>query len=89
MILVLTSGCGRQTATVEEAPFRQAIERYLEANNMALAIKEFKEISDPATGDVRVRASLVHRDLGGPSVTWTFYCQRPANADWSVVRHED
>lgn len=83
-------GCGGQAAKVDDAPFREAIGRYLERNNMALAIKEIKE--GPLVVDdksARLQASLTHQELGGPSVTWEFEFAKQPDGSWDVSSHQD
>jgi hypothetical protein len=87
-ILCTLAGCGQATSQIDDAPFRQAIEVYLESNNMALAIKEVKQgpIVDGQTA--QLQASMTHETLGGPSVTWTFYFEQTGD-DWRVTSHDD
>jgi hypothetical protein len=81
-------GCGDQPSQVDTTPFLQAIDVYLERSNMAMAIKQVKE-GPVLDGDTaRLTASLSHRDLGGPAVTWTFHFNRQQDGQWSVVKHE-
>jgi hypothetical protein len=87
-LLVTTTGCGGETATVDDAPFRQAIEDYLQSNNMALAVKEVREGPVVNAQSAELQASLTHETLGGPSVTWTFYFEQQGSV-WRVIRHED
>jgi len=82
------SGCRKQPARVDPTPFRLAIDDYLESKNMAMAIKEIKEGPVIEGDTARLTASLSHRAIGGPSVTWTFHFERQ-NGKWAVVKHED
>ncbi len=88
-VLVGMLGCGEEPAPVDETPFRQAIDEYLDSNNMALAIKAIKEGPTISGDNAQLSASLVHQELGGPSVIWSFHFERGQNGKWSVVRHED
>ena len=88
LVVLSVLGCGTPDAFVDAAPFRQAIGEYLEGKNMAMALKEIKE-GPVIDGDTaRLTASLSHKDLGGPSVTWTFHFQRQ-DGEWTVVRYDD
>jgi hypothetical protein len=89
LLFVACTGCHDRRAAVEETPFREAIERYLKAHNMALAIKEIKEGPRVEEQTATLQASLVHQELGGPSVTWTFHFARQTDGSWLVERHED
>ena len=81
-------GCGGQSSSVDTTPFLQAIDDYLDSNNMGMAIKEIKD-GPVLDGDAaRLTASLSRKDVGGPAVTWTFYFDRNQDAKWSVVKHE-
>jgi len=81
-------GCGDQSSPVDATPFLQAIDEYPERSNMAMAIKQIKE-GPVLDGDTaHLTASLTHKDLGGPAVTWTFYFDRKQDGKWSVVKHE-
>lgn len=81
-------GCRGQASQVDTAPFLQAIEDYLDTNNMGMAIKQIKE-GPVLDGDTaQLTASLSRKDVGGPAVTWTFYFNRKQDATWSVVKHE-
>jgi hypothetical protein len=88
MTTVALSGCGDQSSQVDTAPFLQAIDEYLDSNNMGMAIKEIKE-GPVLDGDAaRLTASLSRKDVGGPAVTWTFHFNRQPDGKWSVVKHE-
>jgi len=88
-VVIAASGCGGQAAPVDSAPFRQAIAEYLESKNMAMTLKEIKEGPVVDEDTARLTASLSHKDLGGPSVTWTFDFKRDQSGKWCVLRHED
>jgi hypothetical protein len=87
--LVIAAGCGRAASTVDDTPFRAAIGQYLQANNMAMKIKEVKQ-PPVLTGDTAtMTASMTHEQLVGPSVTWKFEFARQPDGSWRVTRHED
>lgn len=88
-VLTVVLGCGEEPAPVDATPFRQAIDEYLDGNNMALAIKAVKEGPTISGDTAQLSASLTHQELGGPSVIWSFHFERGQNGKWSVVRHED
>ena len=87
-IAAVAMGCGEKSAPVDPTPFRQPIDDYLSANNMALAIKEIKTGPTVDGQTAQLQASMTHETLGGPSVTWTFYFQQQEGS-WNVTRHED
>ena len=82
-------GCAKQASQVDDAPFREAIERYLQESNMALAIKEIKSGPTIDGSNAALSASLTHDQLGGPSVTWDFQFARQPDGNWSVTGHQD
>ena len=88
-VTVAVLGCGQEAATVDAAPFRAAIEDYLRDSNMALAIKAIKQGPTVEGDTAQLSASLTHQELGGASVTWTFYFQKQPDGKWAVDRHED
>jgi len=48
------------------------------------------EAGPEISGDTaHLTASLVHEELRGPSVTWSFHFEQQQNGAWTVVRHED
>jgi hypothetical protein len=81
-------GCNSADPKVEDSAFREAIRQYLQANNMAMTIKEVKE-GPTIEGDVAtLSASMTHEKLGGPSVTWNFQFSRQPDGSWEVTdRH--
>ena len=86
----LIPGCAGQSSDVDDKPFRQAIESYLQRNNMELAIKEIKAgpvVADDKTASLT--ASLTHAELGGPSVTWQFQFATQPDGSWQVTSHQD
>jgi hypothetical protein len=86
---VLAWGCGAPAPPVDDAPFRAAIGNYLQANNMAMKIKEVKQAPVVEGDTAQLRASLTHEQLGGPSVTWEFEFARQPDGSWRVARHRD
>jgi hypothetical protein len=89
VLATLLPGCEKSKALIDDAALRQTIERYLDAHNMALSVKEIKEQTLSADRELQIKASLVHRELKGPSVTWTFLLQQQPNGQWQVLRHKD
>ena len=89
LLIALVSGCGEKVPTVDEAPFREAVGEYLRVNDMAMAIKTIKEGPTTEGETAQMVASMTHKELGGPSVTWTFYFERNPSGGWTVARHED
>jgi hypothetical protein len=87
-VCCVAAGCGQAASEIDDAPFRQAIEAYLQSNNMALAIKEVKRGPIVDGQSAELQASMTHETLGGPSVTWTFHFQQEGDA-WRVTSHED
>ncbi|HUT91946.1 MAG TPA: hypothetical protein VMY37_20795 [Thermoguttaceae bacterium] len=82
-------GCGEPESTVDSAPFESAIAKYLDQNNMGMAVKEVKE-GPTVTGETATLvASLTRADVGGPSVTWTFRFEKNPDGTWKAVSHED
>lgn len=80
-------GCGATSPTVDDGPFREAIKQYLRQRDMALAIKQIKS-GPEVTGETAVlTASMTHKDLPGPAVTWKVFFQKDAGK-WRVARHE-
>jgi len=89
LVVVCVPGCGEKPPSVDATPFRQAIDEYLRNNNMALAIKTIKAGPTIDGDTAHLTASLVHEELGGPSVTWSFHFERQQDGEWTGVRHED
>ena len=74
---------------VDDAPFREAIGQYLQANNMAMKIKEIKQGPVVTNDQAELQASLTHEQLGGPAVTWDFEFAKQTDGTWRVVKHQD
>ena len=90
VLVACLSGCGgADQPAVDTGPFEEAVGRYLEENNMALAIKEVK--AGPVVEGARatMTASLTHAELGGPSVTWHFEFEKSEGGPWKAVGHHD
>lgn len=89
LAIAVVLGCGAPAPTVDDAPFRDAVAQYLQANNMAMKIKDIKQ-SPAVEGDTAtMTASMTHEQLGGPSVTWTFNFAEQPDGSWRVTKHED
>jgi hypothetical protein len=82
-------GCGESAPEVDDAPFRAAITKYLDSRNMAMKVKQVKRGPTIEGDAAELEASLVHREIPGPSVTWTFYFTKRSDGQWAVDRHED
>ena len=81
-------GCSSSSSTVDDKPFREAVNQYLQANNMAMKIKEIKQ-GPVVNGDsATLTASMTHEKLGGPSVTWEFHFTKRADGSWQATKHE-
>jgi hypothetical protein len=87
--LLLFGGCSGATVTVDDTPFREAIGQYLQAQNMAMKVKELKGMPVIEGSKAQLEASLVHEQLAGPSVTWKFEFAKQADGTWRVLKHED
>lgn len=88
--IMFFAGCGKSTeATVDSGPFEEAVAKYLDEHNMALAIKAVKE-GPLVDGDTAtMTASLTHAELGGASVTWKFEFEKGADDGWKAVGHQN
>ncbi len=97
-VLVIALGClfvpllgcrGAAVPTVDSGPFEEAVVKYLDEHNMALAIKEVKAgpVVDGETATMT--ASLTHAELGGAAVTWDFEFEKAGDGGWKAVRHDD
>jgi hypothetical protein len=88
VLLVGLGGCGKSPgSTVDPAPFEAAIAQYLDRSNMAMKVKEIRE-GPTVTGDkATLTASLVHREMGGPSVVWLFEFSEVQPGTWRVMSH--
>jgi hypothetical protein len=89
LLSLLLAGCGSATPAVDDTPFREAIGGYLETRNMAMKIKETKQGPTVQGDTASLRASLIHAQLEGPSVTWVFHFQKQPDGSWRVTGHED
>jgi hypothetical protein len=87
--MVALVGCAQKAPPVNNAPFRAAIVKYLQHNNMALVIKEIKAAPTVDGSNAQMSASLTHNELGGPSVTWEFQFARQPDGTWLVTGHGD
>jgi hypothetical protein len=83
------AGCGGSESAVDSGPFEAAIVRYLDQNNMRMAVKEIKEGPTLDGDSATLVASLTRADVGGPSVTWTFRFEKDGDGTWKAVGHED
>ncbi len=87
---VFSAGCRRTPGeAVDAAPFRAAVERYLDQHEMALAIKAVKQGPSVEGDTATMTVSLTHAQLGGAAVTWEFSFQKNADGTWRAVSHHD
>ena len=89
LLVGLSQGCGRsESPTVDPQPFKAAVARYLEQNNMAMALKEIKAGPTIEGRTATLAASLQHATIPGPAVTWTFRLEQDADSTWKAVSHK-
>ena len=81
-------GSGEPSATEDPAPFLQAVEKYLDQNNMAMSVKQVKAGPTVNADTATLTASLTRSDVGGPSTTWTFTFERNSEGVWSATGYE-
>lgn len=86
---LLVSGCGQTVPSADPAPFDAAVSRYLAKNDMALRLKEIRQGPTVDGNKATMVASMTHRELGGPSVVWTFQFKRRDRDEWTVLSHSD
>jgi hypothetical protein len=85
----LLTGCGRSAApSVDPQPFEAAVARYLDQNNMAMALKDIKAGPIIEGQTATLTASLHHATMRGPAVTWTFRFEQDADGTWKAVSHK-
>ena len=82
-------GCGASDSHVDSAPFEAAVAQYLARNDMAMRLKEIREGPAVDGNQATMTASMTHRDLGGPSVVWTFQFERADDQAWTVTSYSD
>ena len=81
-------GSGESSATEDPAPFLQAVEKYLDQNNMAMSVKKVKAGPTVNADTATLTASLTRSDVGGPSTTWTFTFERNSEGVWNATGYE-
>lgn len=90
-VIIISSfilGCSNSAPTADDTAFRESIRQYLQANNMAMTIKEVKD-GPNIRGDVAtLTASMTHEKLSGPSVTWDFRFSKRPDGSWEVTQHD-
>ena len=63
-------GCGKSASpTADPEPFKTAVAKYLEQNNMAMALKQIKAGPTIEGKTATLTASLQHATIPGPAVT--------------------
>ena len=92
LIVVLASffqGCGKsESPTADPEPFKTAVAKYLEQNNMGMALSRIKAGPAIEGKTATLTASLQHATIPGPAVTWTFRFEQNADGTWNVVSHK-
>ena len=89
LLVCLSQGCGKsESRTVDPRPFKAAVTRYLEQNNMAMALKEIKAGPTIEGRTATLAASLQHATIPGPAVIWTFRFEQNADGTWKAVSHK-
>ena len=81
-------GSGEPAATEDPAPFLQAIEKYLDQNNLGMSVKEVKAGPTVNGNTATLTASLTRSEVGGPSTTWTFTFARDSQGAWIATGYE-
>jgi hypothetical protein len=82
-------GCSESAApVVDSQPFEAAVARYLDQNNMGVALKDIKVGPTIEGQTATLTASLHHATMGGPAVTWTFRFEQDDDGSWKTVSHE-
>jgi len=81
-------GSGQPSATEDPTPFLQAVEKYLDQNNMAMSVKKVKAGPTVNADTATMTASLTRSDVGGPSTTWTFTFEKDAQGGWKATGYE-
>ena len=85
----LSAGCDKSaTPIVGSQPFEAAVARYLDQNNMGVALKDIKAGPTVEGQTATLTASLHHATMGGPAVTWTFRFEQDADGTWKAVSHK-
>jgi len=92
LIVVLASffhGCGKsESPTADPEAFKAAVVRYLDQNNMAMALKQIKAGPTIKGKTATLTASLQHATIPGPAVTWTFRFEKNADGSWNAVSNK-
>ncbi len=89
VIVVGLPGCGKpKPPTADPQPFKAAIARYLDENNMAMAVKGVQEGPFVEGKTAWLTASLTHATLGGAAVTWEFRFTQNPDGTWKAVSHK-
>jgi hypothetical protein len=89
LLVCVSQGCGKsESPTVDPRPFNAAVTRYLEQNNMAMALKEIKTGPTIEGRTATLAASLQHATIPGPAVIWTFRFEQNADGTWKAVSHK-
>jgi hypothetical protein len=87
--LALGTGCSDAGPAVDPAPFEAAVATYLKENDMAMRLKEVREGPTISGDHATMKASLTHKELGGPSVVWTIEFEKAGENSWRAVSHSD
>jgi uncharacterized membrane protein len=82
-------GCGKaESPTADPEPFKTAVAKYLEQNNMAMALSVIKAGPTIEGKTATLTASLQFATIPGPAVTWTFRFEQNADGTWNAVSHK-
>jgi len=89
LLVCLSPGCGKsESPAADPEPFKAAVARYLEQNNMAMALKQIKAGPTIEGKTATLTGSLQHATIPGPAVTWTFRFEQNADGTWNAVSHK-
>lgn len=89
LLSLFSHGCGKSDSpTADPEPFKAAVARYLEQNNMAMALKQIKAGPTLEGKTATLTASLQHATIPGPAITWTFRFEQNADGTWNAVSHK-
>ena len=89
LLVCVSQGCCKsESSSVDPRPFKAAVARYLEQNNMAMAWKGIKAGPTIEGRTATLAASLQHATIPGPAVTWTFRLEQDADGTWKAVSHK-
>ena len=89
LLVCVSLGCGQSASpAADPEPFKTAVAKYLEQNNMAMALSRIKAGPTIEGKTATLTASLQHATIPGPAVTWTFRFEQNADGTWNAVSHK-